>query len=281
MAETYTQLVAKVRDWSNRDAAALPDTVIMDALQWAVDKAYRTLRVPPLENIVTYNQATLEANTSSAQNRFAAVTTLAIPGDLIEFIMIREVDADGATTRMFNEKADVRTFRDQYAERYSDFAVWTREAGNILLSPGFGASGTNIGSSGTGNGVALQLYYYRRLPALDATYTVSLANYLLNLLVNIDGTPLVVNPSLDAAGFALISSTLVGTLVPNWFREQNERIALFGALGECFAYLQEDDQAQKFGSLFYEEIKELNNEDVMRNASGGNVQMNFNGRGLI
>ena len=281
MAETYTQLVAKVRDWSNRDAAALPDTVIMDALQWAVDKAYRTLRVPPLENIVTYNATTLIANTSSSSNVISSVTTLAIPGDLIEFIMIREVDSELATTRMFNEKADVRTFRDQYSERYSDFAIWTREAGNILLSPGFGSGGTNSGSLGSGPAQAVQLYYYRRLPALDATYDVSLANYRLGLLRDASGAVLPLDATYTQAQFDALPSTTVGGLVPNWFREQNERIALFGALGECFAYLQEDDQAQKFGSLFYEEIKELNNEDVMRNASGGNVQMNFNGRGLI
>ena len=29
------------------------------------------------------------------------------------------------------------------------------------------------------------------------------------------------------------------------------------------------------------EIQELNDEDAKRNASGGNVQINFNGRGLI
>jgi len=33
--------------------------------------------------------------------------------------------------------------------------------------------------------------------------------------------------------------------------------------------------------MFYNEIKELNDEDEKRNASGGNVQINFNGRGLI
>ena len=54
-----------------------------------------------------------------------------------------------------------------------------------------------------------------------------------------------------------------------------------GALAECFFYLQENDEAQKYAQLFTTEIQELNNEDVMRNASGGNVQMNFNGRGLI
>ncbi len=33
--------------------------------------------------------------------------------------------------------------------------------------------------------------------------------------------------------------------------------------------------------MFISEINELNDEDGKRNASGGNLQVNFNGRGLI
>ena len=40
---------AKVRDWSNRDAGALPDAVIDDALNFAEDEALRRLKIPPLE----------------------------------------------------------------------------------------------------------------------------------------------------------------------------------------------------------------------------------------
>jgi len=54
-----------------------------------------------------------------------------------------------------------------------------------------------------------------------------------------------------------------------------------GALAEVFAYVQEDDQAKKYLELFKSEIVELNDENAKRNASGGNLQVNFNGRGLI
>ena len=47
-----------------------------------------------------------------------------------------------------------------------------------------------------------------------------------------------------------------GSLTPNWLREQNERVVLFGALAEVFAYLQEDDQAQKYAQIFFQEIQE-------------------------
>ena len=84
-----------------------------------------------------------------------------------------------------------------------------------------------------------------------------------------------------AAGGAQTNAYYIGTLVPNWLRDQNERVLLMGALAELFAYVQEDDQAQKYLQVFKSEIAELNEEDAKRNASGGNLQVNFNGRGLI
>ncbi len=67
----------------------------------------------------------------------------------------------------------------------------------------------------------------------------------------------------------------------NWLVIENERILLFGALAEAFAYLGEDDMQQKYTALFLQEIAQLNDEEKMRHASGGNVQVNFDGRGLI
>ena len=72
-----------------------------------------------------------------------------------------------------------------------------------------------------------------------------------------------------------------GDPVPNWFKDENEKIVLYGALGECFAYLQEDDQAGKYIQLMMKEIEELNEEDRTRDASGGNIQVQYNARGLI
>ena len=335
MPQSYNDMVALVRDWSNRDVEALPDTIIQDSLRWAADKAYRTLRVPPLEKTLYYSRADLVAATSSTNNRAASVTTLGIPADLIEFIQIRGVDEDYRTTRLFNEKADVRTFWDRYAEKYSDLAVWTRQGTQILISPGFGIQ-PNYGSLGVQNEEGIELYYYGRLPALNATYEVNATNFntlafnmtealtalptagsdnafLMKLADGADpvegegtlfireyqpnssapagSTPFVVafdsidqrNAAEDFIGFGSLDTTarFVGLETPNWLRDENERILLMGALAECFFYLQENDEAQKYAALFASEIAELNNEDVMRNASGGNVQVNFNGRGLI
>ena len=169
MSRTYAELIDLVRRWSNRDIEVLPNTIIADAVRYAADKAYRTLRVPPLEHTVIYDSSMLERASTSTNNRFSSVTELAIPTDLVEFIQIRGVDSQGRTTRMFNEKADVRTFNDIYAERYNDAAVWTRQGNCILLAPAVGNAGTNYGSTGVGQEETIELYYYRRLPSTTCT----------------------------------------------------------------------------------------------------------------
>ena len=298
MSRTYTQLIDLVRRWSNRDMDVLPDNIVADCLRYAADKAYRTLRIPPLEHTVRYSAEELRMNTMSTDNRQASVTEVCIPDDLIGFMYIRGVDAEGRTTRMFNEKADIRTFYDIYAEKYTDFAFWSRHGNNILLSPGFGNTGTNFGSTGVGNEECVELHYYRRLPALHARFDATIANARLGLLTTTVPVPigneqdLMTQGSIRLSGTGAVGDPFVeavapdgmlyyGDYVPNWLRDENERVVLMGALAEVFFYLQEDDEAQKYAALFLQEIQELNDEDRMRHTSGGNVQVNFNGRGLI
>ena len=292
MARTYAQLVSLVRDWSNKDEEAVSEDIIKDALRYAADKAYKTLRVPPLENVATYEKSALEAATIKGNGLVPSRTEVQIPVDLVEFIQIREIDDASQTVRVFNEKLDVRSFNDIYAEKYNDSAYWTRERNKIVLSPGFG-------EAAAGNAEKLELYYYRRLPALDAKYAVTVLNYnagflqtstagttgAVQLYFN-SGTGTTAYATSAAAAAADTSGTVtntyyIGDEVPNWMRDENERVLLNGALAEIFAYVQDDVQAQKYMRMFYQEIQELNDEDAQRSASGGNVQINFNGRGLI
>ena len=53
MARDYMGAITLVRNWSNRDVEALPNTIIADAIRYAADKAYRQLRIAPLEHTVT------------------------------------------------------------------------------------------------------------------------------------------------------------------------------------------------------------------------------------
>ena len=76
MALTYTELVAKVRTWANRDEEVVSDAIIQDCLKYAADKAYRTLRVPPLENVATYEKTLLQAATVNATSNALSITEL-------------------------------------------------------------------------------------------------------------------------------------------------------------------------------------------------------------
>ena len=223
------------------------------------------------------------------------MTEIQLPYDLVEFIQIRELDAGGLTTRVFNEKVDIRTLNDANAEKYTNYNYWARQQNVLFLVPGFG-------NGSTGNTAdSIELYYYRRLPALNAVYSVTVLNYNAGFLTttgagsgvtnskqlyfnsNTGTTAYATSAAAQAAsaGGTVTNAYYIGIATPNWLRDENERVLLMGALAELFAYVQEDDQAKKYLDVFKSEIAELNDEDAKRNASGGNLQVNFNGRGLI
>mgnify|MGYP003123415366 CR=1 FL=1 len=292
MALTYTELTALVRNWSNKDEEVVSDAVIQDTLQYAADKAYRTLRVPPLENVAVFTDTddALTNATLAATNINPSKTELQIPQDLVEIISIKETDSAGNTIRVFNEKLDNRTFFDPFSERYTNNNYFTRERNIIYLSPGFGYS--NLGTAAN-----IEVYYYRRLPALNSKFAVTVLNYAAGLLTTTGGTTALyfVNGNTTTAYATQAEATAaaggnqgntnttnyIGLDVPHWLRDQNERILIYGALAQIFAFTQDDVQAAKYDKLFYGEIKELNSEDKQRQTSGGNVQMNFNGRGML
>ena len=289
MALTYTQLTALVRSWSNRDEEVVSDAIIQDALKYAADKAYRTLRVPPLENVAVYEKTLLDSGTIGASAHHQSRTQIKVPFDLIEIIQVKELDSSGLPTRVWNEKVDVRTFNDPGAEKYTGNNYFTREKNVLILSPGFGEN--TLGNPAN----SIELLYYRRLPALNAKYAVTTLNYSAGFLTTSGGTTALyfVNGNTTTAyatsteataaadGAGTNTANYIGTDVPNWLRDENERILLYGALAQVFAFVQDDEQALKYEKMFVDEIAQLNDEDAKRNASGGNIQINFNGRGLI
>tara|TARA_X000000368_G_scaffold319380_1_gene256579 strand:- start:4126 stop:4998 length:873 start_codon:yes stop_codon:yes gene_type:complete len=288
---TYANFTALVRDWSNKDSSVLSDTRIQDCLRYAADKCYRNLRVAALENTITYNSTALAAATTTGTNYLPSQTDVTLPSDLIEFIQIREIDVNGRTCRVFNEKTDLRTFNDWSALKTSYIGYFSRQGNTLLLAPGFGQAN----SLSTAD--KIELHYYRRLPALNALYDVTPANYAAGFLtqdnaaavslffVNNDANTAYATQSeataADTGGVGTNNAKYKGNEAANWLRDENERVLLMGALSEVFYYLQDDDQGVKYKKLFDQEVFELNDEDTKRNAAGGNVQVNFNGRGLI
>ena len=288
----YTDLRDKIRAWSNRtNTNVLSDVRIQEFMKYAADKAYRKLRVAALENTITYNSTALTAATTSTNNLLPSKTELTLPSDLIEFIQIREIDSAGQTCRVFNEKTDLRTFNDWSSLKTSYIGYFSRQGLTLLLAPGFGQA-NSISTADK-----IELHYYRRLPALDALYDVTPANYAAGFLTQDNAAAVslfFVNgnnniayatqseaTAADTGNAGTNNAKYKGNLAANWLRDENERIIIMGALTEVFYYLQEDDQAVKYKKLFEEEIFELNDEDTKRNAAGGNVQVNFSGRGLI
>ena len=246
-------LVGLVRGWANRDDRALPDHIIMDAIRYGVDKAYRMLRIPPLEHTVVYTEADLENSSAGQGNIYQSVTALAVPSDLIEFIQIRGTDTNGLTTRVFNEKSDIRSYWDRFQGHYDSGAFWSRQGDKILLSPAFGQVASGYYGGFTSPEACIELYYYRRLPALNAEWNNTFTNWRFGLITleNTGGTPFTYNDDLSVAANQERYNTATDLVhvpgtpgeVNNWFKDENEKIVLYGALAEVFAYLQEDDQA--------------------------------------
>ena len=173
---TYDALVDLVYMWSNRDRDALPVGIVQDSIRYAVDKAYRHLRIPPLEHTVRYTETDLIAASIGTNNVYQSVTALAVPSDLIEFIQIRGVDENGLTTRVFNEKSDIRSYWDLNNRHYNQSAFWSRQGDEILLTPAFREAAVGYYGGFTGPEQGIELYYYRRLPALSACFEVTPAN---------------------------------------------------------------------------------------------------------
>jgi hypothetical protein len=299
----YDALVAKVRDWSNKpEVATIPDSVIKDCLGYSADAAYRKLRIPPLEATVRY---TVTADDNKGENSLGlpfgnAYTSFNMPEDLTEFVYIRTLAQENAGTsystfpsnvsKVFNEVTDKRTFFDLYSEKYSVYN-WMWQNGKIFIHPQLAV------------GATVEIHYYRRLPALDALYSVVPVNYLigladanqpyLTLSDSSHGTALYFSTAngvtkcfstSDAAtayGTPVTTKYYVGNEVSNWLRDGNERLLIWGALYNLGAYIIDAAMEQRYEKRFMELIDSLNTEEKFRRARGGNVQQNFNTNGLI
>lgn len=150
-----------IRDWANRDTDVLPDTITAQAAKWAADKCYRKLRVPALEFTRTF---TIEESDFvgeiSEVNRNPEVI-MPVPEDLIDVIYIRHVRLGF----VIEEKVDNRTYFQTTTEKNTS-AYWTRTRDSYHLT-----------MLGVVAGDELEIHYYRRLPALNATYGAIAANF--------------------------------------------------------------------------------------------------------
>ena len=176
----------------------------------------------------------------------------------------------------FNEKMDIRSFYDfNDSEPYSNY--FTRR-GSKLLAAGHIKEGD-----------VFELFYYRRLPALDARPALPVGLTLAQAQADpsnyevIDLSTYNSISYLEQRTYEEIEGSYVRNVneVSNWLKDQNERVILFGALHRIFDYLQEDQQSEKYKARFVESIQELNAEEKKRKMSAGHAYVRYNANGLI
>ena len=280
----FHRLVNDIRAWSNRDADVLPDEIIEDAISFTSDDSYHRLMIPPLESTFTYDPLTSDDITITNGVR---TIELAVPSDLVQFIHLRTTGNRGC---VFNEKTDVRTFHDMTADTYFD-NYWARQGNNILVA------------GHLQNDDVFELFYYRRLPATNAVYRVNQANIDAGVVTHMTTQPTYVSdypivslrgeddpdavdastvgPFNDINGDEQTTGWWVPQEIPHWLKDENRKILLFGGLSYVGKYLMDDMIVQYHQGQYAAEIEAVNREEKMRKSSGGNVQMHFNGRGLI
>ena len=309
-----TQCLRFAADTAYRELMVPPLENTTQALIIGTDKGIRTVG----SNTLVYETSDTDATTGTligtipntipvirirrGGGEINAVTREArvpVPGDLTTFIHIRiegraiqdandvimvnqtsnEIETNITGSRrfglVFNEKADVRTYHDLYAEK-NNANYWTRQGNDILLN-GY-LSDLDV----------VEIYYYRRLAALGARYIPPLMGTSTNVSTLTD--TMLMNDARFTTGTAPMGvmqytsadgTSFFGNEVPNWLINENEKVILFGALWQAFDYLQDQALSQTYFVKFGAAIEELNKEERNRRASGGNVQVNFNGRGLI
>ena len=240
----YDALVAKVRDWANRDSAILTDSLVSDFLDYSADTCYRELRIPPLE--YTYQYPTIVT---------AGETSLQLPPDLTEFIMFKVKNSAGKSL-VFDQKLDLRSFTDKYTAVGS--GSFTRKGQNLEFSPA-----AEVGD-------VYELHYYRRLFDLDATYVINQNN------IDVGNTTVASVGDAGAVEFPASSgSYYTGNEVYNWLRDDNERMLLWGALHHAHEYLGSDDQSAKYLQKQMMAIDELNREEKRRRVSGASNMVTY------
>ena len=300
-ANTYTNTVERVRRWANRidSAGSLPNETIQDAMDFAADESYRLLEVASLEYTGTY-PALVSSDIEMIAGR--GVGTLRVPRDSTgNFIQVRRVGGNGrpAESEVYNTRQDLRGFEDQYTN-VADYSAWTRKGNNILVAPAV------VGDT-------FEIHYYRRLPALNAQYTVNASNWQNRLLEfsednaiviptagelsNTGTTPLwfptgtpttvapapvtTITPTTSMTTENTVQLNFVGEESFNWLREEQNKIILFGALWHISDYLENFQEGQAWAQKFQLEIESLNKEERMRRASGGNPTITFEANNLI
>ena len=276
MAREYSRIVDSVIAWANTDTNAISYSQVKECLEFAADDIYHTLEVPPLERTEVYNNITTEGE------------RLALPSDFVRAIELRLIRSNNTSTGstayyVYNEMYDIRSFHDEFIEKPPYH--YAREENELIISPGYSPDSV------------LELYYYRRLPDVDARYAVNAANNTSGLLYRqssqaalmtavqtAESDPNVFTKDPDLASQIVENPTglptgfYLGQIAPHWLRDQNKKLLLFGAVAHVHDFLEDTPMATVYKQKYADELQLLMQEDFRRKYKGANIRQSFDNR---
>ena len=223
----------------------------------------------------------------TATNKTSVVlTSPATLNDEIQIVSFNETSVYSSNTHnietqtvVYDNRTDYRNFISDSSNKYNTY-LWTRQGDKIIVSPDFKATD------------AIELYYYSDGSDLGSEYAVTSANFQAGLLESSTqelGTPLYFLssvttpvpdedvPSENSGGSYTNAFYFKGKEQPHYLRDNQERLLIYIALSFINDYLGEDNQSQKYYAQASELIQRLNNAEVFKQASGGNLRTNFEG----
>ena len=308
---TYDVMARDVSNWANRDTGVLDYDRIKQCLVFAHDEIYRTCRIAAIEGRFDYDPITQAGAESGALN-IPSNTVEFI--QLRKKFDGRGANAASANRFTVAEaRNDIRSFYGDATSRYSNYS-YSREHDRLLVYPGLTESEEwqlyyyyrfedpyeriaiekdNIFFLESISDDDLAILAETDTDIISVDFAVfdpaATEDYAIGALVEFDGelyealaagtdSPIDSPDNWDSWGVFDAGDTntkIIGVLEDNWFRDENEKALLFGALHQVFDYLDEQDQSVKYKAKFEQEIQKLNDEERRRQVLGGNVQTNF------
>ena len=308
---TYTELAGYVSDWANRDTSVLNYKTIQQCIRYAHDECYRTLRIAPLE--VTRTGTVTQPDVDAG---FLRIDDDLVEFIQLRKLSTKTVGAYSQFNKPYivaEAHSDVRSFRGDSVTLYSDYAFY-REGTEIYIYPQFQIDEEwqmyyyrrlPEANSRFLNNEVVNILGLERADA-DSPYAITQEQFDAYFTIFTDtgndendepwrvdnmATNELIDPLLTPVDFIDLDFAItderddfdqnaqyVGILKEQWLRDVNEKALLFGALYQAFDYLDEPEQTGKYKSKFEQEIYKLNQEEMMRMNSGGNININFYNR---
>ena len=262
------------------------------------DNNNKTLSYKLNRVLVTKNGVFLSPGTDyTANDKTSVVLTVgAAADDEIEIVSFQETTVFASNVydverneKIYENRSDYRSFVNDCDNQYSRF-IWTRRGDKIVVYPEFQ------------KGDSFELYYYSDGSNLGTEYAVTSANFQAGLLENSDSAGVQFTSSstgvtalyflssasnppvpdedvpLETSGGSYTTAYYFkGKEQPHFLRDNQERLLIYIALSFINDYLGETNESTKYETKAAQLIQRINNSEVFKESSGGNIRVNFDG----